>query len=343
MKKLSLSASISTLIIIVATFCAIFCYIIVPDQSPSANLQIPEIALLKPGTKQFLFKEKILNDQNEGWVSHIVKGRQDPYKYHPVDSISKGKSSTTLHFGLAKRVIENKKGSTTISKTYWLGTDKYGRDIMSRLIVGLRVSLFVGIFAVVISVLIGTLLGVISGYFGSCVDKVVMTIVNVNWSIPTLLLAFAILLVMERGLMAIYLAIGLTLWVDLARILRGQVIELKSKEFILSAQTMGMSSWRIMWKHVVPNLYGTILVIASINFATAILVEAGLSYLGLGVQPPVPSLGNMLKENYGYATSGYVVLSIAPALIILVLVLSFNLLGNGLRDYYDIRRSVKSS
>ena len=170
-----------------------------------------------------------------------------------------------------------------------------------------------------------------------------MTIVNVNWSIPTLLLAFAILLVMERGLMAIYLAIGLTLWVDLARILRGQVIELKSKEFILSAQTMGMSSWRIMWKHVVPNLYGTILVIASINFATAILVEAGLSYLGLGVQPPVPSLGNMLKENYGYATSGYVVLSIAPALIILVLVLSFNLLGNGLRDYYDIRRSVKSS
>jgi len=202
-------------------------------------------------------------------------------------------------------------------------------------VIGLRVSLFVGLFAVILSLIIGVFFGVVSGYFGGWIDRVIMMIINVNWSIPTLLLAFAILLVMERGLMAIYLAIGFTLWVELARILRGQVMELRNKEFILAAKTMGMSSWRIMWKHVIPNLYGTILVIASINFATAILVEAGLSYLGLGVQPPVPSLGNMLKENYGYATSGYVVLSIAPALVILVLVLSFNLLGNGLKDYFE--------
>ena len=140
---------------------------------------------------------------------------------------------------------------------------------------------------------------------------------------------------MERGLTAIYLAIGFTLWVELARIVRGQVMELRNKEFILAAQMMGMSPIRIMWRHIIPNLYGTILVIASINFATAILVEAGLSYLGLGVQPPIPSLGNMLKENYGYATSGYLSLSIAPAVTILILVLSFNLLGNGLKDYFE--------
>ena len=192
--------------------------------------------------------------------------------------------------------MNKKNGSEIITKRYWLGSDKYGRDMLSRLIIGLRVSLFVGLFAVFISVTIGTILGIVSGYFLGWPDRLIMTVINVNWSIPTLLLAFAILLVMERGLTAIYLAIGLTLWVDLARILRGQVIELRSKEFITAAQTMGLSPTHIMRKHILPNLYGTILVMASINFATAILVEAGLSYLGLGVQPPVPSLGNMFKR-----------------------------------------------
>jgi len=341
LRKLSIVTKFSLVIIIAATLLAIFCYVLVSDQSPSANLQIPEIALLKPGTSQKIYKEKILEDKNESLITHIIKGKSDPFKYYPIDSVKVGRSNSILYYGQIQRRIENKDENTVVKRSFWLGTDKYGRDMLSRLIVGLRVSLFVGLFAVVLSVIIGAFFGIVSGYFGGWTDRVVMTIINVNWSIPTLLLAFAILLVMDRGLMAIYLAIGLTLWVDLARILRGQVMELRSKEFILAAQTMGMSSWRIMWKHILPNLYGTILVIASINFATAILVEAGLSYLGLGVQPPVPSLGNMLKENYGYATSGYVVLSMAPALIISLLVLSFNLLGNGLRDYYDIRRSVK--
>ncbi len=323
---------------ILSTCAAIFCYLIAPDSSPNANLQIAQIALLKPGVTQKIYKEKILDNKEVGILNQIRKGKPDPYKYYPIDSAITTETTMILHFGKVQRVVNKSLDSYIITKSYILGTDKYGRDVLSRLIVGLRVSLFVGLFAVILSVIIGTFFGVVSGYFGGWVDRLIMTIINVNWSIPTLLLAFAILLVMERGLMAIYLAIGFTLWVDLARILRGQVLELRSKEYIIAAQTMGMTSWRIMWRHVLPNLHGTILVIASINFATAILVEAGLSYLGLGVQPPVPSLGNMLKENYGYATSGNVTLAITPAIVILILVLSFNLLGNGLRDYYDIRR-----
>lgn len=342
-KKLSISSQISFFVVCTATLCAVFCYVIVPDGSPNANLQIPEISLLKPGQQQELYRDKIHNDESQAFLLTLMKGKTNPYKYYPIDSLTFSGEDVMLYYGLTQRQIARNDLSSIVTKRFWLGTDKFGRDMLSRLIVGLRVSLFVGLFAVVISVILGVFFGVVSGYFGGWVDNIIMTIINVNWSIPTLLLAFAILLVMDRGLMAIYLAIGLTLWVDLARILRGQVLELRSKEFILSAKTMGMSSWRTMWNHILPNLYGTILVISSINFATAILVEAGLSYLGLGVQPPVPSLGNMLKENYGYATSGHVVLSLAPAIVILMLVLSFNLLGNGLRDYYDIRRSEQSS
>lgn len=341
MRKLSTSATISLIIVLLSTVCAAFCYLIVPDGSANANLQIPQLALLKPGSTHKLYAQKILEADNPSLFKQIIQGKEESNKYFPIDSTLTDSKSTILFYGKAQRAVKSDNESKVVIRKFWLGTDKYGRDMLSRLIVGLRVSLFVGLFAVVLSVAIGTFFGLTSGYFMGWIDKVIMTIINVNWSIPTLLLAFAILLVMDRGLTAIYLAIGLTLWVDLARILRGQVIELRSKEFVLAAQTMGLSSFRILWKHILPNLYGTILVMASINFATAILVEAGLSYLGLGVQPPVPSLGNMLKENYGYATSGYIVLSVAPALFILMLVLSFNLLGNGLRDYYDIRRSDK--
>jgi len=317
--------------------------LIVLDNSPGANLQIPQIALSVPGTNQYLFEERIIKEKQQSVFDKLISGKHNPNKYYPFDSLSINQADFILHFGTQERIIpsagENGKIEDHIKKrTYWLGTDKYGRDVLSRLIIGLRVSLLVGLFAVILSVSIGTIFGLISGYYGGLVDKIVMTVINVNWSIPTLLLAFAILLIMPKGLTAIYLAIGLTLWVDLARIIRGQVQELRNQDFVLSAKTMGVSSSKIMTRHILPNLYGTILVLASINFATAILVEAGLSYLGLGVQPPVPSLGNMLKENYGYATSGYVALSVAPATIILLLVLSFNLLGNGLRDYYDIRR-----
>lgn len=341
-RKLSTLTWISLVALAICVFSALFCYFLVIDNTPNANLQIPQIALLPPGAQQDLYKERITNTNTQPFLNTMLYGKPTSYKYHPVDSVTIKGSTVVIAYGAQKKlikIISNEDPHANVEKRLFiLGTDKYGRDILSRIVIGLRVSLLVGLFSVMISIVVGVTMGLLSGYYGGWVDRVIMTFINVNWSIPTLLLAFAILLVMDRGLLAIFLAIGLTLWVDLARIIRGQVMEIREKNFVLAAMTMGISGSRIMLRHILPNLLGTILVIASINFATAILVEAGLSYLGLGVQPPIPSLGNMLKENYGYATSGYIILAIAPALSILVLVLSFNLLGSGLRDYYDIRR-----
>ena len=324
------------------TVLALFCYLIIPDNSPNANQQIPKIALSKPMAVHTFYIESNHLKKNVSVLHKLVNGVANVDKYNVVDSFEVSDEEAIIYFGKGKKIIditdENKFNEKLVQKTFILGTDKYGRDVFSRLVVGLRVSLMIGFYAVILSVFVGTLFGVLAGFYGGKVDRIVMTIINVNWSIPTILLAFAILLVMEKGLTAIYLAIGLTLWVDLARIIRGQVMEIREKEYILAAKILGYSAVRTMVKHIFPNVSGTILVIASINFATAILVESGLSYLGLGVQPPVASLGNMLKENYGYASSGFVVLSIAPAISILLLVLSFNLLGNGLKDFFDLEK-----
>lgn len=217
-------------------------------------------------------------------------------------------------------------------KNYWLGTDKYGRDMLSRLILGVRVSLFTGLVAVFISLSIGIFLGAIAGYFGGKVDSLIMLLINTVWSIPTLLLVFAIVLALGRGIGIIFLAVGLTMWVDVARIVRGQVMSFRQIQFVEAAQSMGFSTARILFKHILPNILGPIMVIAAANFATAILIEAGLSYLGFGIQPPTPSWGTMLNENYGYAIGGKPFLALVPAVAIMVMVLAFNLVGNGMRD-----------
>jgi peptide/nickel transport system permease protein len=199
------------------------------------------------------------------------------------------------------------------------------------------VSLTVGLCAVFISLTIGILIGLIGGYFGGKTDAALMLFVNTIWSIPTLLLVFAIVLALGRGMHILYLAIGLTLWVDVARLVRGQVIQTKENVYIEAAKSLGFQSQRIMFKHILPNILGPIIVVATGNFATAIILEAGLSYLGFGVQPPMPSWGSMLNENYGYALSGNYYLAVIPALAIVLLVLSVNILGNSIRDYYDVK------
>ncbi|MEY3194185.1 MAG: hypothetical protein RIQ78_282, partial [Bacteroidota bacterium] len=184
---------------------------------------------------------------------------------------------------------------------------------------------------------IGLFLGLVGGYFGGKLDDIVLLVINTVWSIPTLLLVFAVVMALGRGVGIIFLAVGLTMWVDVARIVRGQVLSLRSLPFVEAAQSMGFGHWRILRRHIVPNLLGPVLVVAAGNFATAILVESGLSYLGFGVQPPTPSWGSMLNENYGYAISGKPLLALAPAFAIAIMVLAFNLVGNGLRDALDVK------
>jgi ABC-type dipeptide/oligopeptide/nickel transport system permease subunit len=220
---------------------------------------------------------------------------------------------------------------------FHLGTDKYGRDILSRLLIGVRVSLGVGLITVIISLSIGVMLGAVAGYYRGWVDELVMWFINVIWSIPTLLLVFAITLVLGKGFWQIFIAIGLTMWVSVARIIRGQVLAVREMEYVEAARALGFSNVRIILRHVLPNVMGPVIVVAASNFASAIVIEAGLSFLGVGVQPPQPSWGLMIKENYNFIITHNPMLALAPGIAIMILVLAFNLLGNGMRDALQVK------
>ncbi|HEY8894026.1 MAG TPA: ABC transporter permease, partial [Niastella sp.] len=223
------------------------------------------------------------------------------------------------------------------TKKFRLGTDKYGRDILSRLLVGVRVSLGVGLVTVLISLSIGLLLGALAGYFRGRTDDAIMWFINVIWSIPTLLLVFAITLVLGKGFWQVFIAIGLTMWVSVARIIRGQVLSVRELEYVEAAKALGFSHARIIFRHVLPNVLGPVMVVAASNFASAIVIEAGLSFLGVGVQPPQPSWGLMIKENYNFIITHNPMLALAPGFAIMLLVLAFNMLGNGLRDALQVK------
>ncbi len=224
-----------------------------------------------------------------------------------------------------------------IQKTYLLGTDKYGRDYLSRLMAGTAISISVGFIAVFISLLIGVLLGLLSGYYRGKTDDFIMWFINVIWSIPTLLMVMAITLVFGKGFWKVFLAVGLTMWVEVARIVRGQVIAERELDYVTAARSLGFSDLRIMLKHILPNIFSPVIVVTAANFAAAILIEAGLSFLGIGAQVPTPSWGNMIKEHYAYITTDYAYLAILPGVCIMILVLAFMLLGNALRDALDVK------
>lgn len=231
--------------------------------------------------------------------------------------------------------------SQVVKRKFFLGTDRYGRDMLSRLVVGTRVTFTVGLIAVLISLLIGVLLGGAAGYFRGRVDRFVLWLINVIWSIPTLLLVISITLVLGKGFMQVFIAVGLTMWVDVARIVRSQLFSVREQDFVSAGRTMGFSDARILFRHMLPNVVGPVLVVAASNFSTAILLEAGLSFLGIGAQPPTPSWGSMIKENYGYIIlpdSAY--MAILPGIAILLLTLAFTFVANGLRDAMDSRRQL---
>lgn len=225
-----------------------------------------------------------------------------------------------------------------IKKTFYFGTDGYGRCLLSRLMIGVRISLSVGLIAVLISLTIGIFLGAVAGYMGGKVDDAIMFLINTMWSIPTLLMVFALVLALGRGYWQIFTAVGLTMWVDVARIVRGQVMGLRNVLFVEAATSFGFSNARIIRRHILPNILGPVMVIAAVNFAAAILIEAGLSYLGFGIQPPKPTWGTMLSDNYSFLISGGNPFpALVPAIAIMLLVLAFNLVGNGFRDALDVK------
>jgi peptide/nickel transport system permease protein len=225
-----------------------------------------------------------------------------------------------------------------IDRLFFLGTDRFGRDFYSRLLLGTRVSLSVGFISVSISLLIGLILGAVAGYFRGRTDDIIMWFINVVWSIPTLLLVIAITLALGKGFWQVFVAVGLTMWVEVARVVRGQVLGIREKEFIQAAQSLGYSSLRILFRHILPNVITPVIIISAANFASAILMEAGLSFLGIGVQPPIPSWGTMIKDHYGFIIVNKAYLAFLPGLAIMLMVLSFTMVGNGLRDALDVRR-----
>ncbi len=230
-------------------------------------------------------------------------------------------------------VIDILEKENIVERSFILGTDRFGRDLYSRLVLGTRISVFIGFAAVIISLFVGLLLGTLSGYYGGLIDNIVMWLMSVVWSVPGIMLVIAVSMVLgSKGIWVTFIAVGLTTWVEAARVIRGQVMTLKEMQFIEAARAYGLRNFSIIFKHIIPNIYSSLIVVATAIYAVSILLEAGLSFLGLSVQPPTPSWGNMVYEGYqvlGTKNSWHLILF--PGLAIIIMVLSFNLLGIGLQ------------
>ena len=345
----NIPAMVSLGIIILSLFVALFAYLIAPDNSPYADWQTVEIQSQKPGFTMNFLRLPQRSAEHPDDKGSWLQGYPIRDQYIPICGTETHGDSMVYRrwvdedtcvsgsIPLLSFTYNSFPGSYIIQKKYLLGTDTFGRDILSRLIIGTRVSISVGWVAVLISILMGVILGMMAGYYRGRTDAVVMWLINVSWSIPTLLLVFAITLALGKGYWQVFVAIGLTMWVNVARLVRGQVMAVQSLEYVQAGRVLGFRDSRIMFRHILPNISGPLLVLAAGNFATAIMVEAGLSFLGVGVQPPQPSWGGMIRENYHFLMTDKAVLAIIPGLAIMTMVLAFNILGNGLRDATDVR------
>ncbi len=330
-------ALFSLMFILICIFVGVFSVVLSPDNSPMANEMHIELATKKPLTK-ITFLEIPKQEINETpFFEALFFGQPSNVKKIPIEKHTIIETGIS-YFPFQSELVKTYSGDYKITtQTFWLGTDKYGRDLLSRILYGMRISLSVGFIAVFISLIIGITLGLIAGYFRGRTDDIVMWFVNVIWSIPTLLMVIAITLALGKGFWQVFVAVGLTMWVEVARIVRGQVLAIRELEYIEAGKALAYKPFRIIFKHILPNVIGPVIVISAANFAAAILIEAGLSFLGIGAQPPMPSWGGMIKDHYAYIIMDKAYLAIIPGMAIMSLVLAFMLLGNGLRDAFDVK------
>jgi oligopeptide transport system permease protein len=324
--------------IAICVLIAVSGYGFVQDDSPLANRVNLHAAFLKPGSKTQFFIPK--SESQVTFVKKIFLGNPETSNAVVFNRMEQSQDSFHLYFDIPDEysvlvlegVLPFLHESKIKNSTFWLGTDNLGRDVLSRLLLGTRISLAVGLIAVLISLIIGVSLGLTAGYYGGAVDKAIMWLASVLWSLPTLLLVLAISFALGKGFWQIFVAIGLGSWVELTRVIRGEVMSLKEKEFVKAAKLLGVSDFKVLFRHILPNVSGSVIVICTANFASAILLEAGLSFLGLGVKPPTPSWGIMINEYFGYILLNKAYLALVPGFAIMFLVVSFNFLGIALRD-----------
>lgn len=312
-----------------------------PDKTKNANAMNLNIQSKKPGFEVNILKVPI-NYHKENF-SDLFFGSEKKFDEYAISSIysegnqlvvniySNDNNQIVKNFDF-DRFDENNfdliKSKYVSSKKFLFGTDIYGRDVFSRVLLGTRVSLSIGLMAVIISTIIGLFFGVLGGYYGGKIDSFVVWLINVFWSIPTLLLVIAISLSIGKGFWQIYIAIGCSIWVEVARLVRGKIKSEKEKDYISALKVLGISDFRIILKHILPNIIGPILIISATNFASSILLESGLSFLGIGTQPPMPSWGYMIKENYQYILLGNAYLALIPGFFLMILVTSFIYISN---------------
>ena len=362
--KKNITGVISLIFIIICGFIALFAYFIMPDKTPYANTQILELSTRKPGFEvDMLLIPKQNVAKETGFLSQLMYGKPSPYRQIPIDSIKVEKTRTIAYVynpddncqnevtiipndeivpGMTFNNIDEAntyiRNNCISHRKFILGTDQFGRDFLSRLLLGTRISFSVGFIAVFMSILIGILIGSLGGFFRGWVDDLMVWLINVVWSIPTLLIVIAITFVLGKGVIQVFIAVGLTMWVEVARITRGQILSVRETTFVEAGRALGFGHARIILRHIIPNIINPIIVTSAANFASAILLEAGLSFLGIGVQPPMPSWGSMIKENYAYIILNDAYLAILPGIAIMLLVLAFMLFGNALGDVLDVKK-----
>lgn len=328
---------------------AVFAYVFAPDKTSHANQMHLSIHSKPPGFRIKMLKVPSKQNSETSFFQDLFFGKTTVEEEIPItsykiedDKIVYIEYASDGLIGQEKQLplsifLDKKVENYINEKSFYLGTDKYGRDYLSRIIIGSRISFFIGFIAVLISLFFGLIMGSLAGYYGGKMDALIMWIINVTWSIPTLLLVIAITLALGKGFRQVFIAVGLTMWVEVARVVRGQIISTKQMQYVIAARALGFSDFRIISKHILPNIFGPLIVICAANFAAAILIESGLSFLGIGAQPPMASWGAMIKNHYNYIILGKPYLAIIPGLCIMVLVVAFMLFGNAVRDALDTK------